>query len=92
VTDNASTPLTPQDVLADGAEGTSFDGTYIRKGTVAAFIGNVRRLDAAAPGSAEHQAVAAQIHALAPALEKLGIFDVFALRDPRVSAIVSGTP
>jgi hypothetical protein len=38
-------PITPQDVLADGPEGDRFEGTYVRKGSIAAFIANVKLLE-----------------------------------------------
>ena len=36
-----SKPVKPEDVLADGQEYAEFGGASVRKGSVAAFIGNV---------------------------------------------------
>ena len=82
--------VTAQDVLPDGAEGRDFGGTYVRKGSVAAFIANAKALGRLEPGSAEYEAAAAAIRTLRPALEAVGLFDVLAIRDPAVAAAVHG--
>ena len=83
-------PVKPQDVLADGQEGTEFDGAYVRKGSVAAFIGNVRALAETEPNSAEWDEIVAQLRELKPALVRIGVLDVFEIRDPRLRALVDG--
>jgi hypothetical protein len=82
-------PTTPQDVLPDGAEGGYFGGTYVRKGSVGAFIANAKALGRLAPGSAEYEEVASQMQSLKPALDAIGLFDVFDIRDQAVAAIVT---
>jgi hypothetical protein len=81
-------PVTPADVLPDGVEGGDFNGTYVRKGTVAAFIANVKMLDDLQRGSAEYEAVAGHIRSMKPALEAAGVFDVFRIRDLAVAEIL----
>jgi hypothetical protein len=82
-------PTTPEDVLADGADGTVINGTYVRKGSIASFIQNAKLLSGVAGDSAEFQAIAEQIRAIKPALDALDIFDVFTIRDPRVVEILA---
>jgi hypothetical protein len=81
--------LTPEDLLADGAEGTEIGGIYVRKGTVASFIQNVKALQNLAAGSADFDAVVDQLRAVQPALEALEIFDVFEVRDPRIVELLA---
>jgi hypothetical protein len=81
-------PVTPEDVLPDGVEGGDFNGTYVRKGTVAAFIANAKMLDDLQRGSAEYEAVAGHIRSMKPALEAAGLFDVFEIRNPAVAEIL----
>jgi hypothetical protein len=81
-------PVSPEDVIPDGAEGGDFNGTYVRKGTVAAFIANVRVLNDLQRGGAEYEAVADHIRSMKPALEAAGLFDVFEIRDPTVAEIL----
>jgi len=83
-------PVRPEDVLPDGVEGSEFGGEYVRKGSVAAFIGNVRALAETEPNSAEWDEIVAQLRELKPALVRIGVLDVFEIRDPRLRALVDG--
>lgn len=83
-----SKPVKPEDVLADGEEYADFGGASIRKGSVAAFIGNVRALAEAEPSSPQWHEIVAQMWALKPALERIGVLDVFEVRDPELRALV----
>ena len=83
-------PVKPEDVLPDGAEGTEFAGEYVRKGSVAAFIGNVRALAEVESSSAQWEAIVQQLRELKPALVRIGVLDVFEIRDPEVRALVDG--
>lgn len=81
-------PVKPEDVLADGEEYADFGGASIRKGSVAAFIGNVRALAEAEPSSPQRHEIVAQMRELKPALERIGVLDVFEVRDPELRALV----
>ena len=83
-------PITPQDVLADGAEGDRFEGTYVRKGSIAAFITNVKLLETLDPVSSDYQEVADQIRSLKPSLDAVGLFDVVEVRNPAVRLLLDG--
>ena len=83
-----SKPVKPEDVLADGEEYADFGGASIRKGSVAAFIGNVRALAEAEPSSPQWHEIVAQMRELKPALERIGVLDVFEVRDPELRALV----
>jgi hypothetical protein len=83
-------PVRPEDVLPDGVEGAEFAGEYVRKGSVAAFIGNVHALTGVEPGSAQWDAIVGQLRELKPALVRIGVLDVFEIRDPEVRALVDG--
>ncbi|WP_326617526.1 hypothetical protein OG863_09050 [Streptomyces decoyicus] len=85
-------PLTPQDVLADGQEQAEFNGVLVRKGSIAAFIGNAKALENLAPGTSEYEAVAQQIRDLKPALDALELFDVVEIRNPDVAALLASGP
>lgn len=90
MTTNSHTPRTPHDLLADGVDGTVINGTFVRKGSIASFIQNVTLLSGLTEESAEFQAIADQIRRVKPALDAVGLFDVFEVRDPRVTAILAG--
>jgi hypothetical protein len=81
-------PVKPADVLPDGQDGTEMYGEYVRKGSVAAFVGNVRALAATEPSTPQREAIVAELRELKPALERIGVLEVFELRDPEVRALV----
>ena len=83
---------TPQDVLADGEEGATFRGEYVRKGTIAAFIINAKLLASTPEGSPEHEAATTQLRTLKPALDAVGLFDVVTIRNPAVATALSTSP
>ena len=84
-----TTPIRPDDVLADGVEATTFDGIDVRKGTVAAFVANARKLEQLEPGDAGRDPIVGQLRELAPALRAVGLLEVFAPRSPDVAAILA---
>jgi len=83
-----SKPVKPQDVLADGQEYAEFDGASVRKGAVAAFIGNVHALAGVEPNGPRWTEIVDQMRELKPALIGIGVLDVFEIRDPRLRALV----
>lgn len=82
--------ITPQDVLPDALDSADIKGTTVRKGSVGAFLANARLLRDATSSPAAREGARAQIAALVPALEALGIFDFFIIHDPELAAIVQG--
>ncbi len=81
-------PVKPQDVLADGQEYAEFEGVSVRKGSVAAFIANVHALAEVEPGGPRWTEIVAQMRELKPALERIGVLDVFEIRDPKLRELV----
>ena len=84
-----TTPIRPEDVLADGVDVTTADGLDVRKGTVAAFVANAITLTRLAPGDVRRTPLEDQLRALAPALRAVGLLEVFAPRSPVVAAILA---
>ena len=80
--------MRPEDVLPDDVNRGEINGVSVRKGSVGAFLANARILaDPAA--SAQDRAIAERdLVALLPGMPALGLFDVFAIRDERLRALV----
>ncbi len=77
-----------EDILPDDQNHGRFGGVVIRKGTVAAFLASARTwlaADTAAP--ARLQAERDIVDSL-PALRALGLFELLAVRDERLRALV----
>ena len=83
-----TTPIRPEDVLADGVDVTTVDGLDVRKGTVAAFVANAKKLALLEPDDASREPLERQLRALAPALRAVGLLDVFAPRSAAITAIL----
>ncbi|AIY40916.1 hypothetical protein LT85_1758 [Collimonas arenae] len=77
-----------EDLLPDHLDSGEFNGTIVRKGTVGAFLANARVfLDPSATVARREEAEAHMAGALA-ALDALGLFDLFELRDPALRDFV----
>ncbi|XVU28938.1 hypothetical protein ACQPZJ_18325 [Actinoplanes sp. CA-054009] len=79
----------PEDMLPDNVDVGTWKGVEVRKGTIAAFIENARALNMLEPGTAAYDEVAAQLRATVPALEAVGVFEVFELRTPRLRELLA---
>lgn len=74
---------------ADLTNETERGGVVIRKGTVGAFLASVQVWgDPAASADAKATAEADMVSVL-PAMQALGLFEVFELRDPVLRALVA---
>jgi hypothetical protein len=81
----------PEDAIPDNANAyVTNGGVQVRKGTVAAFMENARDLSTLTPGTPDHDAVAAQLRALAPAMAAAGVFDIFEVRSAVIREIIAG--
>jgi hypothetical protein len=80
-----TTPIRPEDILPDGQDRAVVGTTSVRKGSVAAFVANARLLEEAEAGSPDAEMISAQLRDLAEPLRAIGLFDVFAVRSPRVA-------
>lgn len=81
--------MRPEELLPDNKNETQRGGVVIRKGTVGAFLASVQVWrDPAASADAKATAEADMVSVL-PAMQALGLFEVFELRDPALRALVA---
>ncbi|ASU85587.1 hypothetical protein CDO52_24775 [Nocardiopsis gilva YIM 90087] len=78
----------PEEILPDGDDHTVLDGLTVRKGTVAAFVANVKALDGVEEGSAEWKMLADRIRELVPGVRAVGLFDVLTPKSPQLRNII----
>jgi hypothetical protein len=88
-----------QDVLPEGQDFVVRNGLSLRKGSVGAFLANAQVLQDPSATEQARRAAGRDLVSLLPALEALGLFDVFELRSPtlrdevaRHRAALSPTP
>lgn len=81
--------MKPHDILPDDTNSVVLDGVTVRKGTVGAFIVNARVLADEGSDAAARAAALEDALALVPAMERLGVFDVFRISDESLAAAVA---
>lgn len=78
-----------EDILPDDINIAQINGLSIRKGTVAAFLVNARTyLNPTTPAIERDAALSSALQAL-PALQALGVFDVFIIADPALRELIA---
>ena len=80
--------MKPADILPDDVNAKEVDGMVLRKGSVAAFIANAKILTGSATNEAQKREAKDDLISLVPVLKKLGVFDVFSIRDPKIQSLV----
>lgn len=80
--------MQPEDLLADDQNHVQRDGIVVRKGSVGAFLANASVLADPHAAAAAGAAAERDLLALVPALRAIGLFDVFAARDPALQRLI----
>ena len=80
-----------QDFLPDHVDQGELNGVIVRKGTVGAFLVNVRTLSDPAASEAARATAERDILEALPTLMGPGLFDVFDIRDEQLRALVGVT-
>jgi len=79
----------PEDVLPDEVDVGTLNGVSVRKGSIGAFVANVKLLEGLDPSAPGYREVVDQLRALVPAVRAVGVFDVLALRSPVLAEIIA---
>jgi len=79
--------MRPEDVLPDQESFITQGGRKIRKGSVAAFMANIRILQNEA-AKAEHATAKVHMLGLMPTMQALGFFELFEIRDENIRRII----
>ncbi|MEM6581625.1 MAG: hypothetical protein AAF699_10155 [Pseudomonadota bacterium] len=80
-------PVSAQDILKDGEDFKTIKGVRVRKGTIAAAIRNIARLENAS--SEQRSAILDAIKESAPALVALDVHQFFECRNEEVEKILA---
>lgn len=81
--------MKPETLLPDHIDAVQANGVTVRKGSVGAFLASWRVLSDPSQSDASHAAAKADLIALVPALDALGLFDVFEARDPQLRELIA---
>ncbi len=77
-----------RDFLPDDVNQGEWGGVTVRKGTVGAFLANVRVLMGTDIPTAEAAALEGDILDALPALKALGLFEIMEVRDERLRGLI----
>lgn len=80
--------MRPEDILPDQESFITQGGQQLRKGSVAAFMANMRILQNE-KAKAEHATAKAHMRELMPTMEALGFFELFEIKDEKIKQLVS---
>ncbi|MBJ2245148.1 MULTISPECIES: DUF7709 family protein [Pseudomonas] len=78
-----------EDVLADDTNEATFDGVTVRKGTVGAFLANVRVWSDSTASKDDQLLAEREIIQSLPALKAIGLLDVFEPKDFRLRELIA---
>jgi hypothetical protein len=77
-----------EELLPDHINSGEFNGITVRKGTVGAFLINAKTLQNATISPGEREQVLAEMRDAVPALQALGLLDVFEAREPALRSFI----
>jgi hypothetical protein len=78
-----------EQLLPDHVNSGEFNGITVRKGTVGAFLINVKMLQKPETSTTQREEVLAEMREAIPALHALGLIDVFEARDPAIREMIA---
>ncbi|MBV4480481.1 hypothetical protein [Pseudomonas khavaziana] len=78
-----------EDILADDTNEATFEGVTVRKGTVGAFLANVRVWSDSDASMDDQLLAEREIIQSLPALKAIGLLDVFEPKDSRLRELIA---
>jgi hypothetical protein len=78
-----------EDILPNQTDFIEQGGLRLRKGSVAAFLANARILDDPQAAATDQQQAEADLQALLPVLDALGLFEVFEVKPAAARQLVA---
>ena len=79
--------MKPTDILADDQSEALFDGKKLRKGTIAAFLANLKILKNSSESSEAYQVALSDAKSLFPDVQRIGVFDYLTFKDSNLQKI-----
>ncbi len=77
-----------EELLPDHINSGEFNGITVRKGTVGAFLINAKTLQNVTISPGEREQVLVEMRDAVPALQALGLLDVFEAREPALRSFI----
>lgn len=77
-----------EELLPDHVNTGEFNGITVRKGTIGAFLINVKTVEKPDMTDAQREQLFEEMRQAVPALQALGLLDVFEARDPALRSFI----
>lgn len=78
----------PEDMLPDDVNEKTINGIVARKGTIAALIGNIKKLEDPSTPEEVKVNIIETIKELVPAANAIGLFDIATIKNTEVQKII----
>jgi hypothetical protein len=81
-------PVLPEHLMPDEANFAEVNGITVRKGTMGAFLANLRILSSMPHDAPDREAVVEQCRQALPTMRENGLFDLFIFRSPELAEAI----
>ena len=83
--------VSPQDILPDGMDSTQIQGKTVRKGTIAAFLANIKIFEDPDSSEVQKQEILTTLRNLAPSVITIGLHKYVTFKNPQIEKILIDT-
>ena len=81
-------PVLPEHLMPDAHNFAELNGITVRKGTMGAFLANLRILSGMSPDAPGRQAIIDQLRQGIPTMRENGLFELFTFRSPELAEAI----
>jgi hypothetical protein len=81
-------PVLPEHLMPDDQNFAELNGITVRKGTMGAFLANLRILSGMSPDAPGRQAIIDQLRQGIPTMRENGLFELFTFRSPELAEAI----
>jgi hypothetical protein len=81
-------PVLPEHLMPDDKSFAEVNGITVRKGTMGAFLANLRILSSMPPDAPDREAVVEQVRRALPTMRENGLFELFSFRSPELAEAI----
>ena len=85
-------PVRPEHLMPDDQNFAQVNGVTVRKGTMGAFLANLRILSSMPSDSPDREAIIVQLRQGIPTMRENGLFELFTFRSPELAEAIGVEP
>jgi hypothetical protein len=85
-------PVRPEHLMPDDQSFAQVNGVTVRKGTMGAFLANLKILSSMPRDSPDREAIIEQLRQGIPTMRENGLFELFTFRSPELAEAIGVEP